>query len=214
MTIQVMLVDDHAMVRAGIRRFLEKAEDIQVIAEAGSVKEAQQLMTHHQPDVVLIDIKLPDASGIELVRRLRAQFSDLHMMMVTAYDDEPYVKAALQAGANGYLMKSAAPVDVIAAVRRIANGEAVVDPKLALLLMGMASSAPDAETAPQLTTREREVLHLTASGQTNKEIGNQLAISDRTVQSHLKSIFRKLQVNTRTEAVAIGLAQGLILAES
>ena len=214
MTIQVMLVDDHAMVRAGIRRFLEKAENIQVIAEAGSVQEAQRLLTHQQPDVVLIDIKLPDASGIELVRRLRSQFPQLRMMMVTAYDDEPYIKAALQAGANGYLLKSAAPVDVIAAVQRIANDEAVIDPNLAIMLVEMASAEPDLEAAPQLTKRESEVLQLTASGQTNKEIGSELTISDRTVQSHLKSIFRKLQVNTRTEAVAIGLAQGLISAES
>ena len=211
--IKVILVDDHAMVRAGIRRFLEKADDIHVVAEAGDAAEASHMMEQRQPDVAVIDIKLPDQSGIELARQLRAAYPNLKILMVTAYDDEPYVRAALRAGANGYLLKSAAPADVIAGVRLAAQGQSVIDPSLTSLLFDIMAN--DTETADEmyLTNRESEVLALVANGRTNKEIGNELTISDRTVQSHLVKIYRKLSVNTRTEAATVALAQGLISAE-
>ncbi|MGB1249097.1 MAG: response regulator [Candidatus Promineifilaceae bacterium] len=211
--IKVILVDDHEMVRAGIRRFLEKANDIHVIAEAGDAAAARQLAQQLQPDVAIIDIKLPDQSGIELARQLRAADADIKMLMITAYDDEPYVRAALRAGANGYMLKSAAPSDVISGVRRVARGGSVIDPSLTSLLFGIMANNYEPEEAIYLTNRENEVLRLVANGRTNKEIGGELTISDRTVQSHLVKIFRKLDVNTRTKAVTVAMAHGLISAE-
>ena len=211
--IKVILVDDHEMVRAGIRRFLEKADDIRVVAEAGDGATACQMVAQFRPNVAVIDIKLPDQSGIELARQLRATHSDLKMLMVTAYDDEPYVRAALRAGANGYLLKSAAPSDVIAGVRRVSQGHSVIDPSLTTLLFDIMANGSEPAEAVYLTNRESEVLKLVANGRTNKEIGGELTISDRTVQSHLVKIFRKLDVNTRAEAVTVALVHGLISAE-
>ena len=211
--IKVILVDDHEMVRAGIRRFLEKADDIHVVAEAGDGAEACQMVAQLRPDVAVIDIKLPDVSGIELARQLRAASPDLKMLMVTAYDDEPYVRAALRAGANGYLLKSAAPSDVIEGVRRVSRGHSVIDPSLTTLLFDIMANDSEPSEAVYLTNRESEVLKLVANGRTNKEIGSELIISDRTVQSHLVKIFRKLDVNTRAEAVTVALVHGLISAE-
>lgn len=184
--IAVLLVDDHAMVRAGIRRFLEKANDIAVIAEAGSASEAQQLLQQHAPTVAVIDVKLPDMSGIELVRWLRQYYPQLRALIVTAYDDEPYLRAALRSGAKGYLLKSAAPADLIDAVRRVAKGRSVVDPSLAPLLVDMISAEPH-----PLTDRECEVLRLAARGKTNKEIGQHLSSAiapfNRTSNVFIKS---------------------------
>jgi DNA-binding NarL/FixJ family response regulator len=207
--IRVLLVDDHAMVRAGIRRFLAKASNIVVVAEADSAAAAKTMLDQNDIDVALIDIKMPDVNGIELTRWLRARDSALPILIVTAYDDEPYLLAALRAGANGYVLKSAAPRDLIRAVEQVAQGESVVDPALLPTLMQIMSSPPTPEP-PNLTEREIEVLKLAANGYTNRDIGAALVISDRTVQSHLARIYRKLNVNTRTEAVKIGMATGII----
>ncbi len=213
-TIRTMLVDDHAMVRAGIRRFLEKDDAIEVVAEAKSASEAQQLLAIHAVDVVLLDIKMPGTNGIELTRQLRASYPELGILVVSAFDDEPFVKAAIRAGANGYMMKSAEPIQLIRAVRNVNKGRSAVDPKLAPLLAQMAVGSDPSLPAVKLTEREVEVLQLAAEGKTNKEVGSLLTISDRTVQSHLARIFRKLDVNTRTEAVKVGISIGLISAES
>lgn len=211
--IRILLVDDHAMVRAGIRRFLEKDDGLRVIIEADGAAQARELLTLHEIDVVLLDIKMPEINGIELTRLMRADYPELGILVVSAFDDAPFIKAALGAGANGYMLKSTEPRQLIRAVRQVYKKHSVIDPDLAPVLMELAVYPESTAIISQLSDREIEVLQLTGQGKTNKEIGNELAISDRTVQSHLARLFRKLDVNTRTEAVKVGIAIGLISAE-
>ncbi len=206
--IRVLLADDHAVVRAGIRQFLEQAEDIQVVAEADDGEMAQKLIAEHQPDVAVLDIQMPKATGIDVTRWVRANQRDVGVLILTAYDDAPYVMAVLQAGANGYVLKTAAPREIIGAVRDVHAGNSALDANL--LAKMMTQIAQDKETLPaeKLTKRETEVLTLVGKGYTNKAIGVQLGISDRTVQGHLAHIFNKLQSASRTEAVMRAVSLG------
>jgi DNA-binding NarL/FixJ family response regulator len=208
--IRVLLADDHAIVRAGIRQFLERAGDIQVIAEADDGEMAQDLICRHQPDVAVLDIQMPKASGIEVTRWVRANYPSVGVLILTAYDDDPYVLAVLQAGANGYVLKTASPADLIQAVRDVYSGKSVLDPSITQKLLTQLSRPQDAFQVDQLTEREMEVLALAAKGFTNKAIGVQLGISDRTVQGHLAHIFNKLQASSRTEAVMRAVSLGWI----
>lgn len=206
--IRVLLADDHAVVRAGIRQFLEHAPDITVVAEADDGATAQTLIAQHQPDVAVLDIQMPQASGIEVTRWIRAQHPGVGVLVLTAYDDDPYVKAVVQAGANGYVLKTASPPEIIQAVRDVYAGKSALDPTIAhKLLQQLAGHRQQPQVEP-LTDREMEVLQLTAQGYTNKAIGLQLEISDRTVQGHLAKIYGKLDVNSRTEAVMRAVALG------
>ena len=208
--IRVLLADDHHIVRAGIRQLLESAQDIQVIAEAGDGEEAQALIQKHKPDVAVLDIQMPKASGIEVTRWVRARLPEVGVLILTAYDDEPYVMAVLQAGANGYVLKTAQTDDLIQAVRDVNEGKSALDPNVTHKLMSNIFKGTDKKVVEPLTDRELDVLRLAAKGFTNKAIGVQLTISDRTVQGHLAHIFAKLQANSRTEAVMRGVSLGLI----
>src|SRR5512138_1647379 len=208
--IRVLLADDHHMVRAGIRQLLESAGEIQVIAEAGDGEEAQSLIRQHLPDVAVLDIQMPRASGIEVTRWLRAHHPDVGVLILTAYDDNPYVMAVLQAGANGYVLKTAPAEDLIQAVKDVHEGKSVLSPSITRQVMTNLSKQSEPVTVEPLTERELDVLRLTARGYTNKAIGAQLAISDRTVQGHLAHIFDKLQASSRTEAVMRGVSLGWI----
>jgi len=208
--IKVLLADDHQMVRAGIRQLLESAGDIQVIAEAGDGEEAQALIQKHKPDVAVLDIQMPKASGIEVTRWVRAQMPEIGVLILTAYDDEPYVTAVLQAGANGYVLKTASTAELIQAVHDVYEGRSVLDPAITQKLMSSLFKGTEKKIIDPLTDRELDVLRLAAKGFTNKAIGVQLSISDRTVQGHLAHIFAKLQANSRTEAVMRGVSLGLI----
>ena len=208
--IRVLLADDHAIVRAGIRQFLERAGNIQVIAEADDGEMAQNLIHQNQPDIAVLDIQMPKASGIEVTRWVRANYPNVGVLILTAYDDDPYVLAVLQAGANGYVLKTASPADLIQAVRDVYNGKSVLDPSITQKLLAQLSHPKDAFQVEQLTDREMEVLALAAKGFTNKAIGVQLGISDRTVQGHLAHIFNKLQASSRTEAVMRAVSLGWI----
>lgn len=209
-TIKVLLADDHHMVRAGIRQLLESARDIRVIAEAGDGKTAQLLIEKHRPDVAVLDIQMPEVSGIEVTRWARAHMPQIGILILTAYDDEPYVKAVLQAGAHGYVLKTASTDDLIQAVRDVHEGKSVLDPAVTRKIMTSLFNVPEKKELKSLTDRELDVLRLTAKGFTNKAIGVQLKISNRTVQGHLAHIFAKLQANSRTEAVMRGVSLGLI----
>jgi DNA-binding NarL/FixJ family response regulator len=208
--IRVLLADDHAIVRAGIRQFLERAGNIQVIAEADDGEMAQNLIHQNQPDIAVLDIQMPKASGIEVTRWVRANYPNVGVLILTAYDDDPYVLAVLQAGANGYVLKTASPADLIQAVRDVYSGKSVLDPSITQKLLAQLSHPKDAFQVEQLTDREMEVLALAAKGFTNKAIGIQLGISDRTVQGHLAHIFNKLQASSRTEAVMRAVSLGWI----
>jgi DNA-binding NarL/FixJ family response regulator len=208
--IGVLLADDHAIVRAGIRQYLERAGDIRVVAEADDGEMAQSLISQYLPDVAVLDIQMPKASGIEVTRWVRANFPSIGVLILTAYDDDPYVLAVLQAGANGYVLKTASPADLIQAVRNVYAGKSVLDPAITRKLLAQLSQPREALQVEQLTERELEVLALTAKGYTNKAIGVQLGISDRTVQGHLAHIFNKLQAGSRTEAVMRAVSLGWI----
>ena len=206
--IRVLLADDHAVVRAGIRQFLEKADDIQIVAEAEDGLTAQSLIEQYQPDVAVLDIQMPKASGIEVTRWIRSHHRQVGVLILSAYEDDPYVMAVLQAGANGYVLKTASPKDIIQAVRDVHNGKSALDPVITQKVLDQVVRQSNAPLVEQLTERELEVLTLVGRGHTNKAIGVQLSISDRTVQGHLARIFAKLQAASRTEAVMRAVSLG------
>lgn len=212
--IRVVLADDHPVVRKGIREFLEEAGDIQVVAEAGDGDEALALIRAHRPDVAVLDIQMPGQSGIEVTRRLRAEGLPVGVLLLTAYDDDPYVMAALQAGANGYVLKTVEADDLVRDVRVIYEGQSALDPRILRKVMNQLAGGPKTAGAEPfiepLTARERDVLRLAARGYTNKAIAVQLGISDRTVQGHLANIFAKLGASSRTEAVMRAVQLGWI----
>jgi DNA-binding NarL/FixJ family response regulator len=208
--IRVLLADDHVVVRAGIRQFLEQSPDIQVVAEASNGQETCQLLEQLRPDVAVLDIQMPLMSGIEVTRWIRARRLTIGVLVLTAFDDEPYVQAVLQAGANGYVLKTAEPQEIIEAVRDVFNGKSVLDAALAQRLIARLSGKMETALIEPLTDRELQILTLTGKGFTNKAIGLQLGISDRTVQNHLANIFQKLNAESRTEAVMRAVSIGLI----
>ena len=214
-TIQVILADDHAVVRAGIRQFLDHASDIHVVAEADDGEMAQNLIARNKPDVAVLDIQMPQASGIEVTRWIRANHPEVGVLVLTAYDDDPYVMAVLQAGANGYVLKTASPTEIVQAVRDVNEGKSALDPVIAQKLMRHISGQRPSKGIEYeaLTDRELEVLTLAGKGYTNKAIGMQLGISDRTVQGHLAKTYSKLQAGSRTEAVMRAVSLGLIETE-
>ena len=210
-SIRVILADDHAVVRKGIRDFLEEDGDIEVIAEAGDGAKVKELLLTLQPDVAVLDIRMPMATGIEVTHWIREQSLPVRILILTAYDDDPFIVSALQAGANGYILKNADAEEITAAVRAVHRGEPALAPDIMhKLITHMAKTTDALQTLEAITDREREVLQLAASGLTNRGIGLKLSISDRTVQGHLASVYAKLQVNSRTEAVTKALQLELI----
>jgi len=206
--IRVILADDHAVVRAGIRQFLEHAEDIEVIGEADDGEVAKALIEENPPDVAVLDVQMPKASGIEVTRWIRTHYRQIGVLILTAFDDDPYVLAVLQAGANGYVLKTASPLDIIQAVRDVYAGKSALDPQITQKVMAQITGHTKTLPVEQLTDRELEVLTLVGQGFTNKAIGVQLGISDRTVQGHLARIFTKLNASSRTEAVMRAVSLG------
>ena len=207
-SIRVVLADDHAVVRAGIRKFLEGAEDIQVVAEADDGAQAIEVIQSQNPDVAVLDIQMPEMSGIDVTRWVRSNARSTGVLILTAFDDDPYILAVLQAGAKVYVLKTADAEDIIRAVRSVHDGQSALDPAIARKVMAHISGTKSSFPVERLTDRELEVLALTAKGYTNKAIGVQLGISDRTVQGHLAKIFNKLQAESRTEAVMRAVALG------
>ena len=208
--IRAVLADDHRIVREGIRQLLESAKDIEVVAEAGDGEEAQSLIEQLKPDVAVLDIQMPKASGIEVTRWVRAHLPRVGVLVLTAYDDDPYVMAVLQSGANGYVLKTAKTDDLIQAVRDVYEGKSALDSSITKKLMSNLFRGPENKVVEPLTDRELDVLRLAARGYTNKAIGMQLNISDRTVQGHLAHNFSKMQATSRTEAVMRAVSFGWI----
>ncbi len=208
--IRALIADDHIIVRAGIRQFLKSAPDIEVVAEAQDGEQAKALIQAERPDVAVLDIQMPKATGIEVTRWAKANVREVGILILTAYNDDPYVMAVLQAGANGFVLKTADPDDIVQAVRDVYAGKSVLDPSVTGALMAQLFHKPEAQPVEQPTEREMEVLRLAAKGFTNKAIGVQLGISDRTVQGHLAHVFDKLQAGSRTEAVMRAVSLGWI----
>lgn len=207
-TIRVVVADDHKVVRAGIRELLSDEPDIQVVGEARDGREAVELALALRPDLVVMDINMPELSGVEATRQIRSAAPDVRVLALTAYQDDPYIYGLLDAGASGYILKTAEGQELVRAVRATAAGQSVIDPAVAPRLI--ARLRQPAAQPGALTERELEVLRLAARGQTNKQIGVALQISDRTVQNHLANIYAKLDVASRTEAVTVGLQRNLI----
>lgn len=211
--IRVVLADDHTVVRKGIRDFLEEEDDIQVVAEATTGAEAVALTLEHRPEVAVLDIQMPEMTGIEAARQIKAKIPEVQVLVLTAYDDDPYIFAMLQAGASGYVLKNAPSEELVRAVRTVAAGGSALDPTVTAKVMAQLSSGKPLgaqAVIEKLTQRELDVLRLAARGHTNRAIGLELGISDRTVQGHLANIFGKLGVATRTEAVLLAMKQGWI----
>jgi len=205
--VRVLLAEDHKMVRQGTRLYLE-AMGVEIIGEATTGVEAVKLAHDLQPDVVVMDIHMPELTGVEATRRIRQDNGDIRVLVLTAYDDPAYVHALLEAGADGFILKTAELSRLYEALQEVAGGHTAFD---AETLQKAARYRQDTPTlAEGLTEREIDVLTYAARGHTNKQIGKELFISDRTVQGHLQNIYQKLSVTTRTEAVTVGLARGLI----
>jgi NarL family two-component system response regulator LiaR len=214
--IRVLLADDHALVRQGTRELLEREGDIAVVAEAGDGEEAVQLASSHRPDVVLMDVAMPKVNGIEATRRIKQDYPTIAVLVLSAYDDDQYVFALLEAGAAGYVLKDVHASELVKAVRAVHSGESVLHPAVARKVLDRFAkgSGEGRQRGPdELTPREMEVLKLAAKGMTNQQIGQELVISVRTVQVHLSNVFSKMGVGSRTEAVLYGLRQGWLSLE-
>ena len=182
--IRVLLADDHAVVRKGIREFLEEDTTMRVVAEASDGEEALALVARERPNVAVLDIQMPRLNGMDATRRVKKEFPQTRVLILTAYDDDPYIFAALQAGASGFLLKSASSDELVRAVHAVAAGETALSPAVAkkLVQRTLTSDSADEESVEPLTERELQVLRLAAQGMGNKQIGHALSISDRTVQ--------------------------------
>jgi len=205
----VLIVDDHPLYRRGICGTLKGQEGIDIVGERGTAAEAIQHCRADCPDVVLLDLNLPDRSGLEVAGDIRTICPDAAVIALTAYDEEAYILALAEAGARGYLLKTATDAEIVGAVRSVAAGGSVFAPAVTEALLRHARG----EVAVRdfgLTDRERQVLRHAAHGLTNRQIGHRLQISERTVQAHLSHIFDKLDVASRTEAVTVALRHGLI----
>jgi NarL family two-component system response regulator LiaR len=215
--IRVLLADDHVLVREGTRELLEREEDIEVVAEAGDGEEAVHLAVVHRPDIAIMDISMPRLNGIEATKQIKALHPATAVLVLTAYDDDQYVFALLEAGAAGYLLKDVQASELIKAVRSVHQGESVLHPAIARKVINRfalpTDKRPEKDVLDQLTEREMEVLKLAAKGMTNQEIACDLVISVRTVQVHLSNVFGKIAVGSRTEAVLFALRRGWIALE-
>jgi two-component system, NarL family, response regulator NreC len=215
MTIRLLLVDDHAVVRSGLKMLLENEHDVQIIGEASSASEAIEATLRLKPNLILMDIGLPDLSGIDATREIKKRVPDVSIVALTIHEDEEYFFKMLEAGASGYVPKRAAPEELLTAIRAAANGQVYLYPSLAKLLVrdfldgGRATSE---QTASELTDREQEVLTYLAEGASNEEIAQSLVISPKTVARHRENIMRKLNLHSRAELVRYAIRKGIIKA--
>jgi len=215
--IRILLADDHAVLREGMRNLLQQEKDLEVIGEAADGEEAVRVANDLKPDVVLMDIVMPKLSGIEATRLIKQSSPASAVLILTAYSDISYILGLLEAGACGYLLKSARGNEVVGAIRAVRSGESVLDSvvtrKLLKRVVGPSSSSNLRQAGGQLTLRENEILRLAAGGMSNKEIADKLFLSLRTVKAHLTNIFNKMGCGSRTDAIIKGLKQGYITLE-
>ena len=211
MPIKVLLGDDHTLVREGLRRYIESTDGIEVLGEASNGAEMVTLARETEPDIVVLDIRMPEMDGIEAARRLSEQVPETQVVMLTAYDDRHFVVEAVRAGAKGYVLKSKDAEHLLQAVRLVHDGHMVIDPELVVALADELAVAKDRDVgAETLTEREVEVLQLLAFGYTNRDIAGRLFISPDTVKTHLEHIYQKLGASDRTAAVAEAMRRRLI----
>jgi NarL family two-component system response regulator LiaR len=217
MKIKVLLAEDHKIVREGTRQLLGQSADMEVIGEASDGEEAVQLAASLHPDVIVMDVRLPRLNGIEATRTITSRFPEIRVLILSAYDDDSYVFPLLEAGASGYLLKTASGVELAEAIRQVYAGETALAPRISAKIVNrLAGHRVYRATGMMegLTEREMQVLRATAHGQPNKAIANTLAISPQTVQVHLRNIFAKLGVESRSQAVAYAIRHGWITLEA
>jgi two-component system response regulator NreC len=215
MATRLLLVDDHAVVRSGLRMLLGNESDVEIVGEAGTAQEALDAVAMFKPDVILMDIGLPDKSGIEATREIKDRFPKIAVVALTIHEDEEYFFKMLEAGASGYVPKRAAPEELLTAIRAAALGEVYLYPSLAKLLVRdfLTQERPDeAEALSDLTEREQEVLTYLAEGASNDETAEALVISPKTVARHRENIMRKLNMHSRAELVRYAIRKGIIQA--
>ena len=210
MTIRVLIVDDHAVVRAGLRLLLDAEDDLETVGEAGDAREAVFEARTTEPDVILMDVVMPELSGIEALPALLHEHPAAKVLILSMQDDPRYVREAFAAGASGYVLKEAADVEVVGAIREVARGGRYVHPELGARLVAAETEAERRAEADPLSDREHEVLRLLALGHTNQEIARRLYISVRTAETHRAHIMQKLRLSSRAELVRYALAQGLL----
>lgn len=219
--IRLLLVDDHVMLRQGTAELLRREPDLEIVGEAGDGQEAVELAHVLRPDIVVMDVRMPVLSGVEATRRIREALPDVQVLVLTAHDDDQYIFSLLQAGASGYLLKTAPVSELVQAIRLVRAGESPLDPAIARKVVVHMSggqrppAAIGADVSPiqELTARELEVLQLLARGLSNRTIADELYVSDRTVQAHLTSIFAKMGVTSRLEAVLTAIRRGWLMLE-
>ena len=212
---RVVIADDQALVRGGFRMILDSRSDIEVVGEAEDGWQALELVERHEPDIVLMDVRMPNLDGLEATRRIAASGAPARIIVLTTYDVDEYVFAALRAGASGFLLKDVRPADLVEAIRVVASGDALLAPSVThRLLDRFADTLPDRETAPpdltELTEREREVLRFVALALSNAEIAARLVVSEATVKTHVSSVLRKLGLRDRVQAVVLAYDVGLV----
>src|SRR5919201_1494736 len=210
MSLRVLVVDDHAVVRAGLTLLLNAEEDIEVVGEAGSAREAIFQARPLEPDLILLDVVMPDQSGLEAVPTLLHERPDTKVLVLSMQDDPRYVREAFAVGASGYVLKEGADTELVAAIREVARGGRYVHPELGARLVAAEAQAERRAEEDPLSDREREVLRLLALGHTNQEIATQLYISVRTAETHRAHVMQKLRLQTRAELVRYALEQGLL----
>ena len=202
-SIRVLLADDHAIVRNGVAQILNEERGMGVVAEAADGEQAVELFARIRPDVALVDLRMPKLEGVQVVEQIREQFPDAAIVILTTYDTDNDIERALRAGAKAYLVKDVSPQDLVACVRAVHAGRTWVSPKVAAKLVARVTNV-------RITRRELAVLRLLAAGNSNREIGDALGISDGTVKIHVTHLFAKLDVTSRTEAIATALRRGLV----
>ena len=202
-SIRILLADDHPSLRAGLAAILASQPDFEVVAEAGTGREVLEQLALHSADVIIVDLRMPDGDGIQTIKALVKRDPAVRVLVLTTYDNEEDIFAALEAGARGYLLKDTTKEEIITAVRQVHEGKR-------FLPQAIASRLADRMVRPGLTPRELDVLRLVSRGRANKEIASAMFISEETVKTHMKSLFQKLGVHDRAEAVSVSLQRGLI----
>jgi len=210
MSIRVLIVDDHAVVRAGLRLLIDAEQDMETVGEAGNVRDAIFELRSASPDLVLMDIVMPGESGLEGVPKLLHERAEVRVLVLSMHDDPHYVREAFAAGASGYILKEAADAEVVQAIRDVAAGGRYVHPELGARLIAADSDQQRRADADPLSEREREILTLLAHGHTNQEIAQKLFISVRTAETHRAHVMQKLRLGSRAELVSYALANGLL----
>ena len=210
-TIRILIVDDHTVVRDGLSAMLGREDDFEVVGEAQNGLEGVEKATMLKPDVVLMDLRMPELDGVEAMRRIGEQKPEINFLVLTTFDTAEYIYDAIEAGAKGCLLKDASREELFKAVRAVSRGDSLIDPSVAARVLNRFAQL-SRESAPQelLSERERQVLDLLAKGSANKEIAASLSLSESTIKTHVANIFQKLEVNDRTSAVTQALQRGII----